>query len=163
MSRLLSLCALLLTLVAVPGARAQSSKDAIQVLLSAQEAAWNRGDGPVWAAAFTPDADFINIRGDIFHGRAEIAQRHARIFAGPYLGSHVAVTIRRFTEVVPGVAVVETDQEVTHFRVLPPGVAATTDGVLQTHMKYVATKQADSWQFVAAQNTAVLPALSPPH
>jgi uncharacterized protein (TIGR02246 family) len=41
----------------------------LRLLFQDQEAAWNRDDGVAFAAAFTEDSDFINVRGDLFHGR----------------------------------------------------------------------------------------------
>ncbi len=44
----------------------------LRSLFQDQEAAWNPGDGAAFAAAFTEDSDFINVRGDLFHGRTMI-------------------------------------------------------------------------------------------
>ena len=134
----------------------------LQQILDAQAAAWNRGDGQAWAAAFSEDADFINIRGDVFHGRDAIGQQHARIFAGPFKGSHATITVRRVTEPAAGVELIDTDHEVSGFAFLPPGIAPSTPGILRTHMKYVAVKKNGRWELVAAQNTAVAPAASMP-
>jgi uncharacterized protein (TIGR02246 family) len=136
----------------------------IQSILDQQAAAWNRGDSAAWSAPFTQDADFVNIRGDAFHGRAAIVEQHHRILSGPFLGSHSTITIRQCTDIAPGIALVETVHEVTGFKFLPPGIIPTSEGVLKTRMKYVAVKQGADWHFVAAQNTAILPATAmPPH
>ncbi len=136
---------------------------AFRPLLDAQTAAWNRGDGDAWAAPFTDDASFINIRGQIVHGRAGVAQLHRMILTGPYQGSHVEIRIRRVLPLAADTALVETDQTVTRFRALPPGVVATSPGALETHMNYIARKSADdTWRFLSAQNTAVLPGVLPP-
>lgn len=132
-------------------------------LLDAQTAAWNSGDGDAWATPFTDDASFINIRGQIVHGRAGIAQLHRMILTGPYHGSHVEIRLRRILPLATGVSLVETDQIVTNFHALPPGVVATSPGTLETHMNYIASKSPEGgWRFVAAQNTAVLPGMTPP-
>jgi len=136
---------------------AASPESQIQRILSAQEVAWNVGDSISWASAFTDDADFINILGQVFHGRQTIVQVHARLLAGPYQGSHTTITVRQFKQISPDVALVETVHEVTGYKSLPPGIVATTAGVLRTRMKYVAIKRDDSWQFIAAQNTAIVP------
>jgi uncharacterized protein (TIGR02246 family) len=155
-----SLCLLLL---AFTTAAAPQADPALQQLFQLQEAAWNAGDGIAWAAAFTDKADFINIRGDVFHGREAIADRHVVIFTSFFKGSHVATTIRSITQPVPTVAIIETDNEITQFKALPPGIAATSPGVLKTRMKFIAVKHGDQWRLIAAQNTAVLPPLAPPH
>ena len=134
----------------------------LQHILNEQQAAWNRGDGAGFSAAFTDDADFVNIRGDAFHGRAAITAQHDRIFAGPFVGSHNTITIRHCAELAPDIALIETVHEVSGFKFLPPGIVPTSPGVLKTRMKYIARKQGDAWQLIAAQNTAMLPAMAPP-
>jgi uncharacterized protein (TIGR02246 family) len=44
-------------------------------------AAYNKGDAKAVAAFYAPDADFVGIRGDAFHGRAEIEESFAKSFA----------------------------------------------------------------------------------
>jgi uncharacterized protein (TIGR02246 family) len=134
----------------------------LQHILDEQQAAWNNGDGAGFSAAFTDDSDFINIRGDAFHGRAAITAQHDRIFAGPFAGSHTVITIRQCTDLAPGLALVETVHEVSGFKFLPPGIIPTSPGILKTRMKYIARKQGDAWHLIAAQNTAILPAMGPP-
>ena len=137
------------------------ARPALERLLHQQEAAWNAGDAPAWSAAFSEDADFINIRGDVFHGRAEIAERHALIFAGPFRGTQAIITIRLITQIAPGIVVLDTDYEVTGVKVTPPGIAPTLPGVLRTRMKYIAVQHGDTWKFITGQNTAVVPAMPP--
>jgi uncharacterized protein (TIGR02246 family) len=70
----------------------------LQQLLQDQEAAWNAGDGLAWASVFTDDADYVNILGDVFPGREEIARQYVFILGGPYKGSHLRIRIRKITE-----------------------------------------------------------------
>ena len=44
------------------------------------EGAWNKADAQAYGVPFTEDADFVNIRGDHFHTRKEIAEGHQYIF-----------------------------------------------------------------------------------
>jgi uncharacterized protein (TIGR02246 family) len=134
-----------------------SPEPQIQRIIAAQEIAWNVGNSGAWTSAFTSDADFINILGQAFHGRESITQAHATLFAGPFKGSHTAVTIHQFRQVTPDVALVEAVHEVTGYKFLPPGVVPSEAGVLRTRMKYVFIKHDENWQIVAAQNTAILP------
>ncbi|HEX5723902.1 MAG TPA: SgcJ/EcaC family oxidoreductase [Longimicrobiaceae bacterium] len=53
------------------------------------EAAWNAADGAAFAAPFTDDADFVNIRGDHHRTREAIAHGHQAIFDSIYRGSTV--------------------------------------------------------------------------
>jgi uncharacterized protein (TIGR02246 family) len=139
---------------------AQTSSDVgqLQRMIQEQEAAWNRGDASGWCAIFSDDADFINIRGDLYHGRPAITQLHARIFSAQFKGSQATFTVRQLTELSPSVVIIETENIVTNFRLLPPGIVPTSEGVLRTRMKYIALKHEGEWLIVAAQNIAVLPA-----
>jgi uncharacterized protein (TIGR02246 family) len=140
-------------------AASQSGESLLRTILIQQQEAWNRGDGIGFAKAFSDDSDFINVRGDVFHGHAEIAARHTAILSGPFKGSHLSLSIRQLTFLGPDVALIETDHELTNFEHMVPGIAATAPGVLRTHMKYIAVKRDGEWWFVAAQNTAVLPTI----
>jgi uncharacterized protein (TIGR02246 family) len=128
-----------------------------QRMLEAQERAWNAGDGSAWSADFSEDADFVNILGQLFEGRAAIAERHRQVLAGPFSGSQCVIKVRRIGALTANVLVIETVHEVRGFPALPPGVRATSVGLLQTRMKYLAVRRNDRWQFVAAQNTAISP------
>jgi uncharacterized protein (TIGR02246 family) len=44
-------------------------------------AAYNKGDAEAVAPFYAPDADFVGIRGDTYHGRAEIKKRTANFLA----------------------------------------------------------------------------------
>jgi hypothetical protein len=80
------------------------------------------------------------------------------ILAGPFKGSHIAITMRTLKILAPGVAILDTDQTVTNFPALPAGVVPTAEGTLVTHFKYVAVKQTDgSWKLISGQNTSELP------
>ena|SRR5580765_5220461 len=127
-------------------------------IVTGLETAWNQGDGAMYGSYFTDDADFVNIRGDIFAGAKQIAQVHAMILAGPFKGSHIAITMRMLKVLAQGVAMLDTDQTVTNFPGLPAGVTPTAPGTLVTHFKYVAVRQADgSWKLISGQNTSELP------
>jgi uncharacterized protein (TIGR02246 family) len=130
----------------------------IAAMLQTQQSAWNANDNATYGSVYTHDADFINIRGQIFMGRAAITQVHGMIFAGPFKGSAIKITIRLYKVLAQGVVLVDTDQEVTNFAVRPPGIVPTATGTLLTHFKYIAALQADgSWKFISGQNTSALP------
>jgi uncharacterized protein (TIGR02246 family) len=67
------------------------------------EAAWKSADADAFAAEFTQDADFVNIRGDYLSGRESIAQGHAHIFSGIYAGSTIRCTLSHLRALRPGV------------------------------------------------------------
>jgi hypothetical protein len=58
---------------------ASADRAALEKIVRQLEAAWNAMDGSAFAAPFAAEADFVNIRGDHFRGRAAIAAGHAAI------------------------------------------------------------------------------------
>jgi uncharacterized protein (TIGR02246 family) len=130
----------------------------IEKLLATEQAAWNAGDSVAYADAYSDDADFINIRGQVFEGKVAVQQQHAKIFAGPFKESVISIALRKFTLLSDRAALVDTDQTVTNFKGLPPGIVATTPDALVTHFKYLAIQQLDgTWKFASGQNTSQLP------
>lgn len=145
------------------GAKGQAREEAVlRQLVAEQTEAWNRHDAAAWSKDFAPDADFINIVGTVFSGRAEIEQRHAFVFASVFKESHTEVTVRKVRFLEPGVAVVDTEHVVTGYTGLPPGVQPSEPGVLRTRMRYVMKRTGGRWWILAGQNTDVKPAPVPP-
>jgi uncharacterized protein (TIGR02246 family) len=137
---------------------AETPQVVVEQMLTAEQTAWNASDSVSYANEYTDDADFINIRGQVFTGKTAVQRQHAMIFAGPFKGSTIQIELRKLTEVGAGAVLVDTDQTVTNFKGLPPGVVATSAGTLITHFKYLAVRQEDgTWKFSSGQNTAVLP------
>ncbi|NOK09685.1 SgcJ/EcaC family oxidoreductase [Corallococcus exercitus] len=133
----------------------------LRQLVDAQTEAWNAHDATAWTKDFTDDADFINIVGTVFQGRAEIETRHAAIFASIFKTSHAKVTVRKVRFPSEDIAVVDTVHEVTGHTGLPPGVQNTEEGLLRTQMRYVLKRTQKQWRIVAGQNTDVKPAPKP--
>ncbi|WP_244227285.1 SgcJ/EcaC family oxidoreductase [Corallococcus aberystwythensis] len=131
----------------------------LRQLVKAQTKAWNAHDAAAWTRDFTDDADFINIVGTVFQGRAEIETRHAAIFASIFKTSHAEVTVRKVHFPSADIAVVDTVHEVTGHTGLPPGVQNTKEGLLRTQMRYVLKRSQKQWRIVAGQNTDVKPVL----
>lgn len=167
----LTTAAVALTFVLAPLATADSDKArsadeaSIRKLVAEQTDAWNRSDAAAWSKDFAPDAEFINIVGSVFKGRAEIQTRHAFIFDTLFKGSHTQVTVTRVLFLGGDVAVTDMEHVVTGYAGLPPGVQPTEAGILKTRMRYVMKKNGKRWEIVAGQNTDVKPAPAPkqPH
>jgi uncharacterized protein (TIGR02246 family) len=134
---------------------------AIQAILSDQIDAWNRKDASAWAQNFTESATFVNARGDLVRGRAAIEAIHKFIFSGPYKDSPCSMTIDSILYPVPGLAIVDTTNEVTHFEVLPPGLVPTAPGVFRTRMKLIFVNDRGEWKILSAQDTAISPTPMP--
>jgi uncharacterized protein (TIGR02246 family) len=63
--------------------------EAIRAVVKRWEQAWNCGDMSAAAALFCEDADFVNVRGSHWHGRAQIESEHARLHQSEMKGSIV--------------------------------------------------------------------------
>jgi uncharacterized protein (TIGR02246 family) len=136
-----------------------SVESSIHEILEMQTKAWNRGDGVAWAKEFTDDCDFVNIRGETLHGRADLGARVTGSLQTRFKGSRLSLSVRRFRLLTTDVAVIETDYDITGLHGPITGIATMADGVLKTRMQYVAVRRDNHWHFVAAQNTVVLPVL----
>ena len=119
----------------------------VPALLDRLEAAWNAGDGAAYAAAFAPDADFVNVRGELLAG-PEIGPGHQRLFAGPYAGSTVGYRLVRTRPVAPG-AVLAHVRASLH---VPAGPAA---GVRESLASLLLSPTPDGWHVSAFHNTYV--------
>lgn len=152
-----------LTLLALFGCAPTSHEQlhgeaAIRELLAAQAESWNAHDARAWAVPFTDDADFVNIMGTLFSGRAQIEQRHAELFRGIFSKSRVTVTTRKVASLGATAALAETVHELRDYERLPPGIRPTdADGTLRTRLKYVLVLTRDGWRIRSAQNTAIVP------
>lgn len=137
---------------------ADRGEAAIRAVLARQAEAWNEHDARAWCASFTEDAEFVNILGTLFQGRAQIEARHAELFRGIFSRSQVTVTTRKVVSLGPTSALAETVHELRGYDRLPPGIRASEpDGTLRTRLKYVLVLGEDGWRIRSAQNTAVLP------
>ena len=137
----------------------------IRALIDRQTAAWNRGDGDQWAECFSDDASFVNIMGMPLTGRAEIGARHAEILRTVFRGSVSHVHLTDLRACGDDLVIARMEHVVSGQQMLPPGIKPTEpDGTLRTRMLYVFARLPDGrgWHVVAAQNTAIVPALSGP-
>ena len=74
-------------------------KSTAETVIKRLEDAWNAADGAAFAAPFAPDADFVNIRGELHTGREAIAAGHQQIFDTIYAGSTLQYRVLQAREV----------------------------------------------------------------
>ncbi len=74
-------------------------KSTAETVIKQLEDAWNSADGAAFAAPFAPDADFVNIRGELHTGQEAIAAGHQQIFTTIYAGSTLRYAVRQAREV----------------------------------------------------------------
>jgi uncharacterized protein (TIGR02246 family) len=114
------------------------------------ETAWNAMDGSAFAAPFTLDADFVNIRGEHHRGRPGIAAGHDAIFRSFYHGSTVALTLEAARLLRSDVALVHVHSSLD----APQGPMAGRHGA---RFSMVLTKGGGHWEIAAFHNTTETP------
>jgi uncharacterized protein (TIGR02246 family) len=75
-------------------------------------AAYNKGDAEAVAAFYVSDADFVGIRGDTYHGRAEIEKSFASFFAQSK-GAKLKSPFGSLRFITPDVAISDRSEELT--------------------------------------------------
>ncbi len=117
-------------------------------LSAALERAWNTADGAAFAAPFTADAGFVDIRGVYHQTRDVIAHGHQMIFQTIYKGSKVRYETLDARLVAPGCLVAHVRGTLE----APSGPLAGVHTALQT---IVSLLTGGSWQIAAFHNTLV--------
>jgi uncharacterized protein (TIGR02246 family) len=130
------------TSISVPAA----DRAAIDDIVAKLEGAWNALDGAAFAAPFAADADFVNIRGEHFRGRAAIAAGHAEIFRTIYAGSRNQLAVETARLLRPDVALAHVHAVLD----VPHGPLA---GRHSARFSLVLTKESGGWQIAAFHNT----------
>ena len=125
---------------------ALADRTALEKIVGLLETAWNAGDGPAFAAPFTVDADFVNIRGEHFRGRPAIDAGHAAIFRTIYSASKNRYTVESARALSPDVALVHVRSALD----VPRGPLAGKHGAC---FSLVVTRESDGWEIAALHNT----------
>jgi uncharacterized protein (TIGR02246 family) len=124
-----------------------------RAIVDAFEAALNAKDADAIGRIFTPDAEFVNIMGMRMRGREGIVSGHAWAFSGPLRGSTVSfdhvdeLPVTEDVTVLHGHCIRER-QIGAPAQTLPPG---------KTVLVFVARRDSDGWQAVAATNVIEAP------
>ncbi len=140
--------AALLCLVWLPATGAAESGEP-DILVKGLVQAWNAHDMKAFANLYTEDADFVNVAGAWWKGRAEIQAKHE--------DSH-ATRFKTTTLVATGTAVrlPRADVAVIHFRWELTGEVDREGRPVPPRrgvMQIVGTKQAEGWRIISSQNT----------
>ena len=129
-------------------------KDA-EALVAEVEAAWNSHDMVRFAACFATDADFVNVAGAWWRGRAEIEERHAASHADIFKNSTMQVQLASFKEIGPGIGVMHVTWRLEGHA--ESGPWRTTDPRRGIWSWTVRDRQ-DRLEIIASHNTDVLAA-----
>ena len=124
--------------------------------LAAFAAGWNAGDGTAIAAAFTPDAQFVNVVGHVLDGRDAIAAQHQRILDGIYRGTRAEFPAGAVRLLGTCHALIGCNTTVHNVAHAPPGVALPADGIMRSRLVLVTVATDAGWQIMFAQNTVIV-------
>jgi uncharacterized protein (TIGR02246 family) len=129
---------------------AETDKSAIEAVVTQFKDAWNQHDAHAFAALFTEDADFTNVRGEQASGRKAVEDMHAPLFIGVvFKDSRLTGELRSVRFLKPDVAVADVDWEMTGAGG-PGGVARPPRKGL---LDWVLVKTSGSWLIVVMHNT----------
>ena len=110
--------------------------------------------GKGFADGFTEHADFVNIFGMHFVGRAEIEARHVAILQTLLKDSTLEILEIKLREVQPGLVVAIVRWQVEGFR--SPHTDLTQPGVTRRGIfSHLFIQVAERWQITATQNTLI--------
>jgi uncharacterized protein (TIGR02246 family) len=117
-------------------------------ILAGLEAAWNLADGTAFAAAFTHDADFVDIRGGHHRGRSAVGAGHQALFDSLYAGSTIRYQLDTARTIAPECVVAVAGARLDS----PRGPAA---GVHHSRLTAVLTQDGGAWSIAAFHNALV--------
>ncbi len=128
-----------------------ADRTAIEALVTKLETAWNNCDPDTFAAPFTVDADFVNVRAEHHKGRAAIATGHAAIFRTIYAGSTNRYTVEAARLLQDDIALVHVNAVLD----VPTGPLA---GRIFALFSMVLIRAALTWEIASFHNTMQPPA-----
>jgi len=140
------------------GAAQSADEAAIRKCVMGMQEAWNHHDMKAFSNLFTEDADFVNVAGKWWKGRAEIGQKHAAVHATIFRVSTLSIDEIDVRFLTPEIAVAHVLTSLTGQKT-PDGAAVAARKTLLTQ---VLQKRNGVWQIVASQNTDVRPEGPPP-
>jgi uncharacterized protein (TIGR02246 family) len=134
------------------------ARSQIATVIDALAESWNRHDMKAYAAQFAGDADFVNVIGMHWHGRAEIEARHIAVHRTIFRNSRLQTLEHSVRFLAPGVAVAHVLWEMTGHQAVPGmNMPEIRRGILTCVFK----EEGDRWLIAASQNTDIIPVQLP--
>ncbi|PRY35802.1 SgcJ/EcaC family oxidoreductase [Umezawaea tangerina] len=113
--------------------------DEVQALWDTMAEGWAKGDAERFAAVFAADVDFVTVRGEELHGRAEVEAGHARLFSSVFQDTELVPEFHLVRPLADGVVLVHV-------------TTAITPGGPLTHAQAVVTRHDGDWSITAFHN-----------
>jgi uncharacterized protein (TIGR02246 family) len=114
---------------------------------------WNRHDMKSLGSLFADDAQFVNVIGLWWHGRAEIQKEHEALHATRMRASHLVASDTLVHLLGPDAAVVLMRWQLTG----DTGIDGVTLPMRRGVMSLVTVRVGSSWRIASAQNTDIIP------
>ena len=124
-----------------------------QAVARAFAEAWNRHDMEAFAALFSARADFVNVIGLHWSGRAEIKRAHEALHATRMKRSRLTIQATSSRWLRPEVALVHATWEL----VGDTGLGTTPQPARHGVLSLVLVRDSGRWLIEAAQNTDIVP------
>jgi uncharacterized protein (TIGR02246 family) len=120
-------------------------------VLGRLEAAWNDADGLAYGGAYSPDASFVNIRGEHVAGREAIGAGHDAILHTIHAGSRNEMALVRADRIAEGVVLAVSLNTLE----CPAGPLAGRHQAMSTSVITRAGHGDGRWQIISTHNTLV--------
>jgi uncharacterized protein (TIGR02246 family) len=136
-----------------------NDEQAVRKVLASFDEAFNRHDADAVAALYTDDAEFINVAGMLWRGRAEIRRGTAFVLANIFQNTTIqtdSVSLR-FPTHDTAIAVIA--QHTVGSFVLPDGTRISSTN---NRLTYFLVKAGGRWLIAGGQNTEILPGVHDP-
>lgn len=129
-----------------------ADREAVETVIRNFETAWNRHDMTSFANLFAEDADFVNVIGARWVGRAAIQEAHAASHASFFRNSRLSIGDSTIRFLKPDVAVARSYWRLTGHTAPSGEAAAPRQGILTN----VLVRSGGTWHIVVSQNTDVV-------
>lgn len=142
----------------VSTAPSADATESVRAVVSSLAEGWNRHDMASFAAAFSENADFVNVIGMHWRGRQEIEAKHAITHRTIFRNSNLQILDLSVRFLDPGTAVAHLWTELKGAESLP---GRNAPAIRRALMTCVLVKEADRWLIAAAHNTDIVPVAFP--
>jgi uncharacterized protein (TIGR02246 family) len=129
----------------------------VKTVVSSLAESWNRHDMTAFAAAFSENADFVNVIGMHWRGRQEIEAKHAATHRTIFRNSHLQILESTVRLLSPDVALAHVWTQLNRAESLRKNVPEPRRAL----MTCVLVKEADRWLITAAHNVDIVPVAFP--
>ncbi len=140
------------------GAVSAADQQGIQTTLDAFGSTLTKMDFDAFSTLFTDDADFVNIVGMHWHGKAQIVKAHRVVFTTRYKGVPQHIAESSYGALAPGLVLVTSTIKMDDYTA-QDGKRMTDN---QFRMTWVMEKQGERWLIRSAANT-IIDTVAAPH